>query len=89
MFRQDVPGSPRILELKTAKLACPPGLLGLPGPQYCLPGPQHCLSWPAGRQLDANWASIGRQLDVKWTPIGRHLSAKLDCHNGCQCQRTS
>ena len=72
-----------------AKLACPPGLLGLPGPQYCLPGPQHCLSWPAGRQLDANWASIGRQLDVKWTPIGRHLSAKLDCHNGCQCQRTS
>ena len=38
-----------------AKLACPPGLLGLPGPQYCLPGPQYCLSWPAGRQLDANW----------------------------------
>ena len=44
-----------------AKLACPPGLLGLPGPQYCLPGPQcclpgpqYCLSWPAGRHLDAN-----------------------------------
>ena len=38
-----------------AKLACPPGLLGLPGPQYCLPGPQYCLpgpqyclSWPPG-----------------------------------------
>ena len=48
-----------------AKLACPPGLLGLPGPQYCLPGPQYCLSWPAGRQLDANWAPVGRQLDAK------------------------
>ena len=31
-----------------AKLACPPGLLGLPGPQYCLPGPQYCHSWPPG-----------------------------------------
>ena len=59
-----------------ALLACPPGLLGLPGPQYCLPGPQYCLSWPAGRQLDANWAPVGRQLGASWTPSGRQLDAK-------------
>ena len=29
-------------------MACPPGLLGYPGPLYCLPGPQYCLSWPPG-----------------------------------------
>ena len=51
-----------------ASWACPSGLLGLPGPQHCLPGPQYCLSWPAGRQLHANWTPIGRQLDAKWAP---------------------
>ena len=56
-----------------AKLACPPGLLGLPGPQYCLPGPQYCLSWPAGRQLDANWTASERQVDAYWTPSERQI----------------
>ena len=56
-----------------AKLACPPGLPGLPGPQYCLPRPQYCLSWPSGRQLDANWTPIGRQVDAKWTPSERQV----------------
>ena len=52
----------------TAKLDCPPGLLGLPGPLCCLSGPQYCLSWPSGRQLDASWTPVGRQLDAKWAP---------------------
>ena len=56
-----------------AQVACPPGLLDLPGPQYCLPGPQNCLSWPAGRQLDANWTPVGRQLDANWTPSERQV----------------
>ena len=43
-----------------AQWACPPGLLGLPGPLYCLPGPQYCLSWPSGRQLDAKWTPTWR-----------------------------
>ena len=66
----------------TAQWVCPPGLLGLSGPQYCLPGPQYCLSWPAGRLLDATCTSNGRQ-----------VSAKLDCQiefeNGCQCRCAS
>ena len=52
----------------TAKLDCPPGLLGLPGPLYCLSGPQYCLSWPSGRQLDASWTPIGCQFHTIWTP---------------------
>ena len=63
----DVKWTPSVRQV-SAKLACSPGLLGLPGPQYCLPGPQYCLSWPAGRQLDANWAAVGRQVDANWTP---------------------
>ena len=51
----------------TAFWACPPGLLGLPGPQYCLPGPQYCLSWPSGRHLDAKWTPVGRQVGASWT----------------------
>ena len=38
------------------------------------------------------WLALGRQVGVPrrtWTPIGRQVSAKLDCQNGCQCQRTS
>ena len=49
----------------TAFWACPPGLLDLPGPQYCLPGPQYCVSWPSGCHLDTIWTPSGRQVDAK------------------------
>ena len=59
-------------------------------------------TWPAGHAWASvlpTWASVlpflacrtpsGRQLGANWAPIGRQLDAKLDCQNGCQCQRTS
>ena len=40
----------------------------------------------SGHQMDAKWAPNGRQMGAKWTPS---WTVKLDCHNGCQCKRTS
>ena len=48
MFRQEVPNFCDGKLPICAKLAWPPGLLGLPGPLYCLFVPLCCLSWPPG-----------------------------------------
>ena len=69
-----------------------PDLRSLRWPLDCLLGLPAWPAWPA-------WASvlpviafrtpIGRQLHATWTPSGCQVSSKLDCQNGCQCQRTS
>ena len=68
------------------------GSLGrLWGSSWGLLGASWAPLGPLGRllgQLGALWAPNGRQVDAKWAPSGRQVGTKMDCHNGCQCQRT-